>query len=160
MSRGTPLLAMLGMLAVAGYQNREKIAEMLGGLAQPKPGEPQQPGSKPGDAQQKGLGGLFDQLSSSLGAGGAGGFLSSALNELVERFNQSGQAEAAESWVGNGPNKPCPPSELERAIGPDVLDTLAKQTGLSRDELVARLSRELPAAVDKYTPQGQLPTGA
>jgi uncharacterized protein YidB (DUF937 family) len=31
---------------------------------------------------------------------------------------------------------------------------------LSREELLARLSRELPDAVDKYTPQGRLPTQA
>jgi uncharacterized protein YidB (DUF937 family) len=37
---------------------------------------------------------------------------------------------------------------------------LARQTGLSRDELLARLSRVLPDAVDKYTPQGRLPTEA
>jgi hypothetical protein len=42
-------------------------------------------------------------------------------------------------------------------IGADVLAALEKQTGLSQDELLARLSRELPAAVDKYTPDGRLP---
>ena len=47
------------------------------------------------------------------------------------------------------PGEPLPPSR-----------TLAKQTGLSRNELLARLSRELPDAVDKYTPQGRLPTEA
>ena len=32
MSRGMPsMVALLGLLAVAGYQNREKIAEALGG---------------------------------------------------------------------------------------------------------------------------------
>jgi uncharacterized protein YidB (DUF937 family) len=48
--------------------------------------------------------------------------------------------------------------QLERAIGPDVLAALSEQTGLSQEELLARLSRELPDAVDKYTPQGRLPT--
>ena len=42
----------------------------------------------------------------------------------------------------------------------EVWDTLSKQTGLSRDELVTRLCRELPDAVDKYTPQGRVPTEA
>jgi uncharacterized protein YidB (DUF937 family) len=46
---------------------------------------------------------------------------------------------------------------LERAIGPDVLGNLAQQTGLSQQEILARLSRELPEAVDKYTPQGRIP---
>jgi hypothetical protein len=45
-----------------------------------------------------------------------------------------------------------------QAIGPDVRESLSQQTGLSRDEIVARLSRELPQAVDKYTPEGRLPT--
>ena len=32
MSRGMPsMVSLLGLLAVAGYQNRDKIAEMLGG---------------------------------------------------------------------------------------------------------------------------------
>jgi uncharacterized protein YidB (DUF937 family) len=63
----------------------------------------------------------------------------------------------AESRVGSGPNKPVAPPQLEQAIGPEVLETLSKQTGLSREELLARLSRELPDAVDKYTPHGRLP---
>jgi len=41
-----------------------------------------------------------------------------------------------------------------------VLATLSRQTGLSKEELLARLSRELPSAVDKYTPQGRLPSEA
>ncbi|WP_245509059.1 MULTISPECIES: YidB family protein [unclassified Mesorhizobium] len=31
------------------------------------------------------------------------------------------------------------------------------QTGLSRDELLARITKDLPEAVDKLTPDGQLP---
>ena len=32
MSRGTPsMIALLGLLAVAGYQNRDKLADVLGG---------------------------------------------------------------------------------------------------------------------------------
>ena len=151
MSRGMPsMTALLGLLAVAGYQNRDKIAEMLRGIGQ----------GTPGAAGQGGLGGLLGQLRSSLGGAGAGGILSGGLGELVDRFKQSSQAETAESWVKTGPNKPCTPAQLEQAIGPEVLDTLARQTGLSRDELLARLCRELPDAVDKYTPQGRLPTEA
>jgi hypothetical protein len=43
MSRGYPsLTALLALLAIAGYQNRDKIAEMLGKRGQDKPGdEPQ-----------------------------------------------------------------------------------------------------------------------
>jgi uncharacterized protein YidB (DUF937 family) len=149
MSRGFPsMTALLGLLAIAGYQNRDKIAEMLGGP------------NKPGASGQGGIGGLLGQLSGGLGAGGVGGLLSGGLGELVERFKQSGQADTVDSWVNTGPNKQIAPSQVEEAIGPDVLDTLSKQTGLSREEILSRLSRELPNAVDKYTPEGRLPAAA
>ena len=147
MSRGFPsMTALLALLAIAGYQNKDKIAEMLRGAGPNKPDE------------QGGIGGWLGQLR--LGGTSAGGILSGGLGELLERFKQSGQGETAESWVNTGPNKPCTAAQLERAIGPEVLETLSKQTGLSRDELVSRLCRELPGAVDNYTPQGRLPTEA
>ena len=68
------------------------------------------------------------------------------------------RVRSQKSWVGPGPNKEVAPNQLEQAIGPDVLATLSQQTGLSREEILARLSRELPQAVDKYTPEGRLPT--
>jgi uncharacterized protein YidB (DUF937 family) len=158
MSRGFPsMTALLGLLAVAGYQNRDKIAEMLRGAG----GGAQAPGAgAPG--QSGGLGGVLEQLRGSLsgGGGGAGGFLSGGLGELIDRFKQNGQGETVDSWVGTGPNKQIAPPQLEQAIGPDVLEALSRQTGLSKEELVARLSRELPDAVDKYTPQGRLPSAA
>jgi uncharacterized protein YidB (DUF937 family) len=59
--------------------------------------------------------------------------------------------------VNQGPNQEIAPHQLEGAIGTDVLSTLTQRTGLSREELLARLSRELPQAVDRYTPDGRLP---
>jgi uncharacterized protein YidB (DUF937 family) len=144
------MTALLGLLAVAGYQNRDKLAEMLSGK-QGAPGTPQ---------GQNGLGGLLGQLTGATGAGGVGGLLSGGLGELVERFTKSGHGETVNSWVGTGPNAQIAPSEVEQSIGTDVLETLSKQTGLSREEILARLSRELPQAVDKYTPDGRLPAAA
>lgn len=151
MTRGFPsMTALLGLLAIAGYQNRDKIAEMIGGLGQ----------GKPGVAGQGGIGGLLSQLTSSLGGTSAGGLLSGGIGELIDRFKQSGQGDTVDSWVKTGPNKQCTPAQLEQAIGPEVMETLTKQTGLAREELLSRLCRELPDAVDKYTPQGRLPTEA
>ncbi len=152
MSRGYPsMTALLAILAIAGYQNRDKIAEMLGGLGQRKPGAPPVEG---------GSGGLLEQLRSALGGTSAGGVLSGGLGELMERFKQSGHGDTADSWVKTGPNRPCTPAQLEQAIGTEGLDTLVRHTGLSRDELLSRLCRELPNAVDRYTPEGRLPTEA
>ena len=163
MSRGFPsMTALLGLLAVAGYQNRDKIAEWLGGAGQ-QPASPQPAGAPPMPTNQSaggGLAGVLDQLRGSLSGSTPGGILSGGLGELLDRFRQNGQGETADSWVRTGPNQPIDPPELERAIGPDVLQTLSRQTGLSREELLARLSRELPDAVDRYTPQGRIPSEA
>jgi len=143
------MVALLGLLAVAGYQNRDKIAEMLGGRKQEPGGEPAQTGQQ---------GGVLGNLGGLLGGASAGSVLSGGLRDLVERFKQNGHGQAADSWVSTGPNQPVGPDQLEQAIGPDVLNTLSQQTGLSRQELVSRLTRELPEAVNKFTPQGRLPT--
>ena len=153
MSRGMPsMIALLGLLAVAGYQNRDKIAEVLGGRKQ-------EPGGGPaGSNQQGGQGGVLGNLGGLLGGASAGSVLSGGLSDLIERFKQNGQGQAADSWVKTGPNQPLGPDQLEQAIGPDMLNTLSQHTGISREELLSRLTRELPAAVDKLTPEGRLPT--
>lgn len=151
MSSGFPsMTALLGLVAIAGYQNRDKLAEMLSGVGK----------EATGTAGQAGPGAALGKLSSGLGRASVGGLLSGGVSELVERFKQSGHGATADSWVGSGPNQQIEPPKLGEAIGPDVLNTLSKQTGLPREELLARLSRELPDAVDKYTPHGRLPTEA
>jgi uncharacterized protein YidB (DUF937 family) len=151
MSRGLPsLTALLGLVALAGYQNRDKLAEMLQGATGSGP-------SSGGNRQQGPLGGLLGNLGGALAGGGVGGLLNGGLGELLERFKQNGEGEAAQSWINKGPNKELAPGQLRQAIGPDVLAALEQQTGLSQDELLARLSRQLPDAVDRYTPDGRLP---
>lgn len=65
MSRGMPsMAALLGLLALAGYQNRDKLAELLKGAtgnAQPASGKEQGP-----------LGGLLGNLGGALGGGRRG----------------------------------------------------------------------------------------
>ncbi len=155
MARGAfpSMTALLGLLAVAGYQNRDKLSEMIGNRAGGGSGD------RSGGAQARpgGLDGLLGGLAGAAGGGGLGSILGGGLGELTDRFRQSGQGETVDSWVSKGPNKTVAPRDLEQAIGPDVLDDLTQQTGLSRDELLARLSRELPNAVDQYTPDGRVP---
>jgi uncharacterized protein YidB (DUF937 family) len=142
------MTALLGLLALAGYQNRDKLAELLKGAGHTEPGASKQQGP---------LGGVLGNLGGGAAGGGIGGLLSNGLQELLENFKQNGQGDAAESWINKGPNKDLPAPQLKQAIGPDVLAALEKQTGLSQEELLARLSRELPTAVDQYTPDGRLP---
>jgi uncharacterized protein YidB (DUF937 family) len=146
------MVALLGLLAVAGYQNRDKIAEVIGGRKQ-------EPSGRPATYDQPDQGGgLLDKLGGLLGGASGGSVLSGGLRDLVDRFKQNGHGPAADSWVSTGPNQPLRTDQLEQAIGPDALNTLSEHTGLSREELLSRLTRELPTAVDKLTPGGRLPT--
>ena len=109
MSQGTPsMVALLGLLAVAGYQNREKIAEALG-QRNPMPG-----GGAGQNDQQAGRGGVLGNLGGLLGGASAGSVLSGGLRDLIERFKQSGHGQAADSWVNTGPNQQLRPEQLSK----------------------------------------------
>ncbi|NMD08435.1 MAG: YidB family protein [Phyllobacteriaceae bacterium] len=82
-------------------------------------------------------------------AGGLGG--------LIDSFKKAGLGEKADSWVSTGENKPVSAPEVEKGVGGDMIDALAAQTGLSREELLKRLAEVLPGMVDKLTPSGKLP---
>lgn len=136
------LLALLGLVAVAGYQNREKIGEFVKGLS-----------NDPNSA----AGGLIDSVKKTIGSSPTATSITGGLGELVDQFTKSGAGKTAESWIGKGPNEPITDSQMEKTLGSDLIDSLVKQTGLSREELLSRLSKTLPEAVDKLTPDGRLP---
>lgn len=104
-----------------------------------------------GDVLKGGLGGL-------LAGGAAGSVISGGLSDLLKQLQQNGHGEAANSWVGNGPNKQIAPGDLASALGADQINSLMSQSGLSRDELLSGLSQQLPDVVNHLTPDGRLPT--
>jgi len=113
------MTALLGLLAIAGYQNRDKLAELLKG-----PGA----GSLEPPSSQQPLGGLLSNLTGMLSGAGVGGLLQGGISELLEKFNQNGRGDVAQSWIGTGPNKDISPPQLREAIGPDVLEKLELET--------------------------------
>jgi len=102
-----------------------------------------------------GLGGL---LGGALAGGAGGSVLSGGLNDLLRQFQQSGQQDTVQSWVGNGPNRAISPTDLANALGADQIETLMTHSGLSRNELLAGLSQHLPDVVNQLTPNGRVPT--
>jgi uncharacterized protein YidB (DUF937 family) len=174
-------MAILALLAYKG------IKHLGGGQQQPAPGgnQPRLPGNNPMNTNaQNGGGGLGDILGGMLGGGrggapsgggglggllsgglggllaggAAGSILSGGLGGLLNQFQQNGQGEVANSWVGKGPNQNISESDLAKSIGSEDIDELSRHTGLPRDELLSGLSRELPGAIDELTPDGRVPT--
>jgi len=159
------LKALLGVLAVAGFQNRDKIAEILRGINKSQPAGTNTP-PEGGSQHTNGLDDLIGKLTGGKDAGGlggmlgglaSGGILSGGIGDLLKSFQQHGHGQKAESWVRQGSNQDIDGDQLAEAIGPDVLDELVAKTGLSRDELLSRLSKDLPRAVDELTPDGKIP---
>ena len=106
---------------------------------------PEQSGGGFGDLLKGGLGGL-------LAGGAAGSILGGGLNDLVKQLQESGHHEAANSWIGTGPNKAIAPNDLAKALGADQINALMAHSGLSRDELLEGLSQHLPRVIDQLTP--------
>jgi len=151
-------MALLGLLA---YRTIKRFTANQPSVAAAQPRAPS--GSASG-AQDPGAaaGGFGDLLKSGLGgllAGGAtGSVLSGGLNDLLKQFQQSGQGEVAQSWIGSGPNKTISPDDLASALGADRINTLASLSGMSREDLLNGLSQQLPEVIDQLTPDGRLPT--
>ena len=152
------MTALLTMLAIAGWQNRERLGELLAQVTgQAGAGTGANPGAgSPSKSMPGGLGGLLGGLLGN--SNNSGQVVSGGLGELLDSFTGSGHGEVADSWVQTGPNKEVDKPQITDALGDDTIDQLAKQTGLSRDELLSRLQSILPTAVDKLTPKGRLPT--
>ena len=86
---------------------------------------------------------------SPMGGGGLQGLLSS--------FQQAGLGHVAQSWVGNGPNQPVSPDQLQSVFGQDRVQSMASQAGMAPQDFLSQLSQHLPAAVDGMTPNGAMP---
>jgi uncharacterized protein YidB (DUF937 family) len=153
------MMAILGLIAY-------KAMKGLSGSSQPAPAPSARPtggtvaAGMPG--APGGAGGLGDLLKGGLGgllAGGAAGtVVSGGLNDLLKQLQQGGLRDAANSWVGTGPNRPVSPTDLGSALGADQIQSLTSQFGLSREELLDGLSQHLPEVVDHLTPDGQVPS--
>ncbi|MFP9137561.1 YidB family protein [Devosia sp. XGJD_8] len=147
------MVALLGLLAVAGYQNRDKLGELLNG-AGGQSADPANPGQSSG-----GLGDLLNGLGGALGGASAGSVLSGGLGDLVDRFRQTGHGRQADSWINaDEDNAPVDAADLEDTLGEETIAELTQKTGLSRAELLERLSKTLPDAVNRMTPNGRMPT--
>jgi uncharacterized protein YidB (DUF937 family) len=147
-------MALIGLLAF------KAIKHLGGSQQQGTTGQGSLPSGNPGATP--GGGNLSDLLKGGLGAllggGAAGSVLSGGLVDLLKQFEQAGHGDVAKSWIGTGPNKLISADDIEKALGPEKVNTLAQQAGLSRVALLSGMSEQLPQMVDQLTPHGRLPT--
>jgi uncharacterized protein YidB (DUF937 family) len=139
MARRMPsLTALLALIAVAGYQNRDKISDFVKNMSA--------------------SGGPLDEVKKKIGDSAQNTTVGGSLTEMLDQFKHNGEEDRAKSWIGTGPNQPANEVTLHKALGPEILNQISKVTGLSQDELLKRLSQVLPESVDQMTPNGTIPS--
>ncbi|MBG1231019.1 YidB family protein [Aestuariivirga litoralis] len=139
------LAALLGLVAVAGYQNRDKISDFVKNMSG---------GGSVADALPGGLGSALGSAASSVAVPGG---IAGALGGLLNHMKDKGAGDVAGSWVGTGSNLPITGDQLSNVLGPDLVSKIAASTGLSPDQIVGQLSQVLPQVVDHLTPHGKVP---
>jgi len=123
------------------------LDQILGNVLQPQQTATGSSSSGIGGVLMNMLGGGGDR------AAGAGG----GLGGLLSSFEQAGLGHIAQSWIGNGPNQPVSPQQLQTVFGDDQVQTMARHAGMAPHDFLSQLSQHLPRVVDGVTPNGQLP---
>ncbi len=110
------------------------------------------------------LGGGQQQSTQQPGAGGmqqpgmtGGGMMGGGLSGLLSAFEGAGLGHIAQSWVGNGPNQPVSPQQLQGVLGDNQVQSMASQSGMAPTDFLSQLSQHLPNVVNGMTPNGQMP---
>jgi uncharacterized protein YidB (DUF937 family) len=107
--------------------------------------------------------GMFDGLLGGIVGAGMVSVVNSVLEKhggvqgVVNEFERNGLGPTVRSWVSTGPNQPVSPEDVQRALGPELLQQLAQKSGMSVQDLSRKLADVLPQAVDKMTPNGAIP---
>jgi uncharacterized protein YidB (DUF937 family) len=76
---------------------------------------------------------------------------------IVNQFETQGLGSTVNSWVTSGPNQPITPAHVNQAFGNQTIADLARQAGMTPEELSAKLAQVLPHTVDALTPNGVVP---
>jgi uncharacterized protein YidB (DUF937 family) len=107
--------------------------------------------------------GIFDGVIGGIVGGGMASVVNQILEQhgglqgIVSEFEQKGFGPTVRSWVSTGPNQPISTEDMQRVLGPDLLQQLSQRSGLPVPELARKLAEILPQAVDKMTPNGAIP---
>ncbi|MGW0735792.1 YidB family protein [Streptomyces sp. NPDC002851] len=108
---------------------------------------------RPGPSRGGGiLGALITALMSNYGDG------RNALSGLLDGLTRAGLTDQAKSWVSTGENQPLTVEQLRRALPDEVLQQAAQEAGVSPEQAADQIARELPQAIDRLTPNGEVPT--
>ena len=85
---------------------------------------------------------------------------SGGLQGLANKFSQSGQGNAFQSWVGVGEKQSIYSNQVQNVLGSEQVNALASKMGIDRAQASGFLAEYLPKIVDKLTPEGKVDPSA
>lgn len=169
-----PLGGLLGSLPSGKDGFGKILQDLLGGGSpgrQPAPGasDKASSGMPPPDqpmARQPNMGGPTSGVSARPMPPGPTGRTSPAIptdnanfSDLLERLRKAGLGNQVDSWVsGDKANESITPDQVNKALGPQQMQDLARTAGVSPNETAQGLAQALPEVVNELTPQGHMPT--
>ncbi|WP_027468386.1 YidB family protein [Deefgea rivuli] len=114
--------------------------------------------------------GLLDSLAGQLlgggntegGMGALAGLLEQqgGVSGLLEKFQQGGLGEVAQSWVSTGQNLPISAEQIQSVLGSDMVASIAEKFGVDPQAAAGQISTLLPQLIDGLTPNGEVEGGS
>ncbi len=79
------------------------------------------------------------------------------LQGILSAMQSNGMGQQVKSWTGSGPNVPVAGADIKKVANPSALARMARQEGMSPEELCDQVAQALPGLVEAATPDGQVP---
>ncbi|MDD4974887.1 MAG: YidB family protein, partial [Bacteriovorax sp.] len=82
---------------------------------------------------------------------------SGGMNGLVQKFNTVGFGDKIKSWLSPGAKLPISSEEIQKVLGPSLLQSLATKFGMNTNQVSSEVATQLPKLVGKLSPDAEIP---
>lgn len=82
---------------------------------------------------------------------------SGGIEGLKTKFEQQGAGSIVQSWVGTGANLPISADQIQKVMGNEFIQDMAKKMGIDPVTAGQKVTEMLPKLVDSLTPDGKVP---
>lgn len=79
----------------------------------------------------------------------------SNLDTIMSTLKENGLEDKVTSWVGSGANEALQAADLDKALDSNVIDELAQNLGVEKQQVSGVLSAVLPALINQLSPEGK-----
>lgn len=81
------------------------------------------------------------------------------LDSVLGQLRQGGAGDAVGSWIAGGANQQITPERIQAILGEGMIAQAAQRMGISTEQVSQIIASQLPALIDRMTPDGNDPAG-